>query len=189
MLEPADTRSRLIRAMLHALATRGYHGVGVNDVLAVAGAPKGVLYHHFPGGKAALAEAAIVEAALITSARVERLTQPPATLPDAIGKWLEYEIKHLTDSDFELGCPFATIALETTADDVALRAAIARAFALVRAALERAITAHAPTADTQALSALIVATYEGSLMQARVAHDAAPLHAASRALQRVLKGL
>ncbi|MFN5881268.1 MAG: TetR/AcrR family transcriptional regulator, partial [Burkholderiales bacterium] len=42
-----------------ALRTRGYHGVGLNELLAAAQAPKGVLYHHFPGGKAELAVCAI----------------------------------------------------------------------------------------------------------------------------------
>ena len=39
--------------MLGALRRKGYHGVGLNELLADANAPKGVLYHHFPGGKEA----------------------------------------------------------------------------------------------------------------------------------------
>ncbi|MFY8043743.1 MAG: TetR/AcrR family transcriptional regulator, partial [Rhodoferax sp.] len=38
---------------------KGYHGVGLTELLSAAQAPKGVLYHHFPGGKAELAVAAI----------------------------------------------------------------------------------------------------------------------------------
>ena len=30
---------------------RGYHGTGLNDILELAQAPKGSMYHHFPGGK------------------------------------------------------------------------------------------------------------------------------------------
>ena len=56
---PPGTRDRLIAAMTDALRRRGFHGVGVSDILQQAGAPKGVLYHHFPGGKAELAVAAI----------------------------------------------------------------------------------------------------------------------------------
>ena len=53
------TRDRLIGAMLQALSTRGLHGVGINELLVAARAPKGVLYHHFPGGKTELAVATI----------------------------------------------------------------------------------------------------------------------------------
>ena len=45
---PMPTKDRLIRAAADLFRTRGYHGVGVADVLAAAHAPKGSLYHHFP---------------------------------------------------------------------------------------------------------------------------------------------
>ena len=52
------TKDRLIRSAAHLFRTRGYHGVGLNDLLADAKAPKGSLYHHFPAGKSDLALAA-----------------------------------------------------------------------------------------------------------------------------------
>ncbi|MEM7631198.1 MAG: helix-turn-helix domain-containing protein [Pseudomonadota bacterium] len=55
---PMPTKDRLIRAAADLFRTRGYHGVGVADVLAAAHAPKGSLYHHFPDGKSDLALAA-----------------------------------------------------------------------------------------------------------------------------------
>ena len=58
-METTPTRTRLITAMADALQRRGLHGVGLNEILRDAQAPKGVLYHHFPGGKTELAVAAI----------------------------------------------------------------------------------------------------------------------------------
>ena len=55
---PLPTKDRLIRAAANLFRTRGYHGVGLADVLAEAQAPKGSLYHHFPNGKSDLAIAA-----------------------------------------------------------------------------------------------------------------------------------
>ncbi|MDW3224459.1 MAG: TetR/AcrR family transcriptional regulator [Paracoccaceae bacterium] len=52
------TKDRLIRAAAQLFRSRGYHGVGLNDLLAEAASPKGSLYHHFPNGKADLAIAA-----------------------------------------------------------------------------------------------------------------------------------
>ena len=37
---------------------KGYHGVGMTEILELAAAPKGSLYHHFPKGKSDLALAA-----------------------------------------------------------------------------------------------------------------------------------
>ena len=55
---PLPTKDRLIHAAATLFRTRGFHGVGLADVLAEAGAPKGSLYHHFPNGKSDLALAA-----------------------------------------------------------------------------------------------------------------------------------
>ena len=58
-MKKTSTRDKLIHAMADALQRKGLHGVGLNELLEVAGAPKGSLYHHFPGGKSELAVAAI----------------------------------------------------------------------------------------------------------------------------------
>lgn len=55
---PLPTKDRLIRSAANLFRTRGFHGVGLADLLADAGAPKGSLYHHFPNGKSDLALAA-----------------------------------------------------------------------------------------------------------------------------------
>ena len=52
------TKDRLILSAATLFRTRGYHGVGLADLLAEAKAPKGSLYHHFPNGKSDLAMAA-----------------------------------------------------------------------------------------------------------------------------------
>lgn len=59
MKKPAlPTKDRLIRSAANLFRVRGYHGVGLADLLADAKAPKGSLYHHFPNGKSDLALAA-----------------------------------------------------------------------------------------------------------------------------------
>jgi TetR/AcrR family transcriptional repressor of lmrAB and yxaGH operons len=54
-----DTRSRILLAGLRLFRKHGYHGVGINEILDLAQAPKGSMYHHFPGGKEAIAVAVI----------------------------------------------------------------------------------------------------------------------------------
>lgn len=55
---PLPTKDRLIQSAAHMFRRYGYNGVGLNDVLEAAKAPKGSLYHHFPNGKSDLAVAA-----------------------------------------------------------------------------------------------------------------------------------
>jgi TetR/AcrR family transcriptional regulator, lmrAB and yxaGH operons repressor len=46
-----DTRSRILHAAQRLFRKRGYHATGLNDILELAQAPKGSMYHHFPEGK------------------------------------------------------------------------------------------------------------------------------------------
>jgi len=184
---PAGTRERLIAAMTDALRTRGLHGVGLNELLQAAGAPKGVLYHHFPGGKTELAIAAIDA---VVDRMAEGLDRLLASQPDPLNAtraWLAGATRRLSDSGFESGCPLATVSLESTADDAALRAALARAFTRLRERIAAALLASGvPAPRASGLAALIVAAYEGGLLQARVAQSTEPLDAVTGTLLALL---
>ena len=52
------TRNKLLRTSAILFRQKGYHGVGVSEILAASGVPRGSLYHHFPDGKQDLALAA-----------------------------------------------------------------------------------------------------------------------------------
>ncbi|MEM8823643.1 MAG: TetR/AcrR family transcriptional regulator [Pseudomonadota bacterium] len=60
-----STRDRLTMAAARLFQEAGYSGTSVADVLALAQAPKGSLYHHFPNGKADLASAAAAMASQV----------------------------------------------------------------------------------------------------------------------------
>lgn len=94
----------------------------------------------------------------------------------ALADWLASAQRTLERGGFECGCPLATVALESTASDVQLRAALADAFAAVRNRLADVLHgAGMPAQRAAGLAALTVATYQGSLMQARVAGSVEPM--------------
>jgi TetR/AcrR family transcriptional repressor of lmrAB and yxaGH operons len=174
--------------MLDALRTRGYHGVGLNELLAAAHAPKGVLYHHFPGGKAELAVCAIESVVAKLCADLEKLLQRTSDPVQALVAWMAQAQRVLAGSGFASGCPLATIALESTPDDEAIRAALADGFAAIRTRLADAL-ARAGMAQERALgvAALIVSAYEGALVQARVAGNVRVMRDTSEALVGLLR--
>jgi TetR/AcrR family transcriptional regulator, lmrAB and yxaGH operons repressor len=181
-----DAKTRLIAAMVDAMQRQGYHGSGLTELLAAAKAPKGVLYHHFPGGKTELAVAAV-------DATVDRLcllldermsSGDPAV---AVMAWIDGAQRRLAGSGYEKGCPLATIALETTAEDVEIRAALGAGFARVRVRMEKGLLgAGYPPASASSLAALILAAYEGGLLQARAAGTPEPMNLVGEALLSLL---
>lgn len=184
----SGTRERLVAAMSRALQRKGYHGVGLAELLAEADAPKGVLYHHFPGGKQQLAVAAIEAIAGHINASLDRLVAAGADPLPTLEGWLAMAEQQLVRSGFERGCPLATVALETTADDAAVRAALSAAFGAIRERLGRLLAGTGlPAEQAAGLAALVVAAYEGALMQARVAGSGAPMAAAAQALLGLLR--
>ena len=184
------TRDRLIAAMTDALRRRGLHGIGLNELLQQAGAPKGVLYHHFPGGKTELAIAAIDDVVDRMLAGLEKLLAATPDPLEATRRWMAGATARLQDSGFEAGCPLATVGLESTPDDTALREALASAFARMRDRIARGLVEGGhPDAQAQGIAALIVAAYEGGLLQARVAQNPQPILQATHTLLALLEGL
>ena len=182
------TRDRLIAAMLNALRRKGYHGVGLNELLAEAGAPKGVLYHHFPGGKSELAIAAIHTVVGQITSGLQKLMARCIDPADALQAWMESAQKLLAGSGFEQGCPLASIALESTPEDAAIRAALADAFSSIRAHLTNALQVAGIAPERIAkLAALIVSAYEGALLQARVAGNIQTMHNTTEALVDLIR--
>ena len=51
----ADTRQRMVEAGITLFGKGGYTNVSLLDVVEEAKAPRGSIYHHFPGGKDELA--------------------------------------------------------------------------------------------------------------------------------------
>ena len=186
--ETRSTRARLIDAMVEALASRGYHGVGLAELLAAAQAPKGVLYHHFPGGKAELAVRAIEAVAEQMSADLEALIQEASEPLDAMTRWVDSAQTKLKESGFQSGCPLATIALESGKDDETIRRALHQAFTLLRERTTRVLAEFGlDSVSARGIAALIVSAYEGALLQARVAENVDTMSEATTALSELLR--
>jgi TetR/AcrR family transcriptional repressor of lmrAB and yxaGH operons len=185
--DPPSTRDRMIEAMLLALRTKGFHGVGLNEILEQARAPKGVLYHHFPGGKSELAVAAIEQVIDHITRTLDKVLERNSDPAQALIGWMGSAQKQLSLSGFESGCPLATVALESTPEDIAIRAALAKGFQAIRHSLTTAfIRAGMEAPLSNSLAALIVSAYEGALVQARVAGSVKVMQETTQALVLLL---
>jgi TetR/AcrR family transcriptional repressor of lmrAB and yxaGH operons len=169
-------REALIAAAVSLFQARGYHGVGVADILARAGLPKGSLYHHFPGGKEALAVAAIEFIADEVTLWIEQRLGAGANAFSVYAEICESTARWLEDTGFSQGALIGGLA---AADVPALAAAAGQS---QRLWIER-LAAAMPNAGGIDRARTMLAALEGAIIMARAARDAAVLRALPGVLQ------
>jgi AcrR family transcriptional regulator len=189
-IEPArrDGRERLLNGARKLLAEKGYAGMELRDVAERGKAPRGSIYHHFPGGKRQLAiEAAELEGTEIRAA-IERSLEERG-LAATLATFGEMFRRRVKDQPERLGCPVAAAALARP-EDPALAAAATAAFESWEAPIAAALHEEGVAADTAAIFAgLVVSTIEGALVRARAAGDHGPLDSAVEGLGQALDNL
>nr|WP_090341919.1 TetR/AcrR family transcriptional regulator [Mycolicibacterium malmesburyense] len=176
--------------MIHSAALlfreNGYSGTGFRDVVAHSGAPRGSIYHHFPGGKEQLAAETVTWAADVIERRIRRATQggdPVAALDMFVTSWREI----LEDNDFRAGCPVAAVAAEADAGSAATAAA-SEAFTRWQDAITRSLLdAGVGRSNARRLATLVVAGVEGAILLCRARRDIRPLRDVHRALEETLR--
>src|SRR3954469_1568181 len=110
-MSDTSPRKRMIRSAALLIRERGVEATSFSDVLEHSGAPRGSIYHHFPGGKAQLVEEATRWAGdFIARAQIASLQDgdPVAAVDAAIARWRDV----LGETDFAAGCPVAAVTVD-----------------------------------------------------------------------------
>ncbi len=182
----SDSRNRMIQSAALLFREHGYSGTGFRDVIEHSGAPRGSIYHHFPGGKEQLAAETVEWAAAVIERRIERAARsghPVAALGIFVDAWREV----LEDSNFRAGCPIVAVAAEADAGSTATAAAAA-AFTRWQELIARALLdAGVSRTDARRLATLVVAGIEGAILLCRARRDIRPLRDVHRALEATLR--
>ncbi len=169
-----DSRSRMITSAAVLFREQGYSATGFRDVVEHSGAPRGSIYHHFPGGKAQLAEEVVQFASEVFAARIERAAadgDPQAMLDAFAGGWR----RQLERSDFRAGCPVVAVAVEADATP-AVAAAAAAALERWEGLLAKALReSGVPPARAGRIATLAVVAIEGAVIQCRASKSVKPL--------------
>ncbi len=163
---------------------RGVEATSFSEVLEHSGAPRGSIYHHFPGGKSQLIEEATRYAGEFTAAGLAKaLAQddPVAAIRRFAAFWHEL----LRDSDYTAGCPVVAASLEGEKIPGARQAA-ADAFKSWEGQIADALTPHGiPPTRARALATLMIASIEGAVVLARAERSTAPLKRVATELERL----
>ena len=187
MSAPPRHRGAIIRAAAALFRRNGYAATGVNEIAEVSGAPKGSLYHYFPGGKDQIAEAAVRFAGAGVVATLEKLEQDHTSAALMIQAYCRLLAGWMAKSGFRDGCPIATTLLESAPQSTDMAAAGREAFAGWCAVIARALVRDGfSQAEARRLSTLTVSSIEGALILARVECSARPIEDVAGALGAAL---
>jgi AcrR family transcriptional regulator len=191
--QPSESRRRDGRALLlngarQLLAEKGYAGMELRDVAERGRAPRGSIYHHFPGGKTQLArEAAELEGTTIRDL-IERSLEERG-LRETLFMFGEIFRRRVTDHPERIGCPVAAAALARP-EDPELAAVATAAFQSWERPIAAALRDEGVSAkDAETFAGLVVSTVEGALLRARAAGSQEPLDSAIGGLEQALDAL
>lgn len=164
---------------------QGVQATSFSDVIDHSGAPRGSIYHHFPGGKAQLVEEATRYAGEFSTSSLASALQsddPVQAIRNFAGSWAAA----LRRSDFTAGCPVVAAALEGERLPGA-RDAAGQAFADWEDVLARALAPRlADPARAPGIAAMVVASIEGAVVLTRARRSLEPLERVAAELERLL---
>ncbi|MFN6554508.1 TetR/AcrR family transcriptional regulator [Mycolicibacterium septicum] len=181
-----STRARMLSSAVEVLRERGAAGVTIDEVLTRSGAPRGSVYHHFPGGRRQI----LIEALQFAADRIGDVigAETSASAWDLVHRFVEFWERVLIGTDFTAGCPVVAVAIAAPDEEPDLTAAAAAIFDRWRTALAGAFAADGfDESDASSLAVMCIATLEGAVVLCRSSRSVAPLHDVARQLEFLIK--
>ncbi len=154
-----DTRSRILTAAQRLFRKRGYHATGLNDILTLADAPKGSMYHHFPGGKEAIGVCVIED---ITQGLVALLANSRARSTEALVTQVGDQLTVVMEkTHYEICALFSAFAIEHKTSP-SLGQAVGRAYTQLAELVQQRLQADGlGTRAAKDLALIVTALLEG----------------------------
>ena len=111
-----DVRTKMVEGAVRLLALNGVEGTSFAEVLAATGAPRGSIYHHFPGGRTELLHAALDLASTRGLAAIEATRgRPPKTV---VARFLDLWRELLDRSNLSAGCAVLAVTVASGNDEL-----------------------------------------------------------------------
>lgn len=173
----SDTRDRMVRSAAELLREQGAGATSIDRVLAHSGAPRGSVYHHFPGGRTQLIEEAVALSGDFIAGLIDA-REPAAAIDKFFSLWRRW----LVDSDFRAGCPIVSVTVAGETPRLA-----AGVFGRWTDGLAAAFAGQGvPEARARRLATFVIAAVEGAVVMCRAEGNLAPLEAAAEEIHELL---
>ena len=175
----SDARERILTAGAELFGRRSYASIGVAEICATAGVPKGSFYYFFPS-KQALALEVVNEHWTWQRGEWERILHAPDPVVERLRKLFvataEMQDAALQGQGAVVGCLFGNLALELSAEDDPVRGRLQEIFEeqidIVEAALAVGVDeGELAVSDLRGSARAIVAQIEGLVLLAKLYND------------------
>lgn len=164
----AGTRQKILRSAAELFTTRGFEGVGINDVMAHAGLTRGAFYAHFDSKKSLYREA-IFSAAERLKRWVDPDSEKGLSLEDIIDGYLS--ARHRQGE--AIRCPLAFLATDVSHQDSEVQAVYGRVFEGFVRALQKHLAAGGERDAVREQALQLAVRLIGGVAIARALPDAA----------------
>jgi len=177
MANPPKHRENLVRTAMRLFREQGYASTGLQQILSESGAPKGSLYHYFPGGKESLGEAAVdLAGGLIAEMLGELAAKYPRDARAFVQAYCKTMAAWMRESGFQSGCPIATTLLETVPQSPTMTRAGVEVLETWEDVIASVFVGSGlPKRQAREKAQFLIAAMEGALILARVRKSARPI--------------
>jgi TetR/AcrR family transcriptional repressor of lmrAB and yxaGH operons len=163
------SRERMLDAAITLMRHSGLSGAGINEVVKASAAPKGSVYHFFPGGKRQLASEALALHAGRVLGVIDAAMARGRTPGARVRALLRAFARRLDAAECRQSCALGAVALDLDDELEPVRAAIEQSF---DAWIER-IASHLGFADARrarSFAGLLLTAIEGAYVRGRAGH-------------------
>jgi TetR/AcrR family transcriptional repressor of lmrAB and yxaGH operons len=182
-MAPGDVRTKMVKGAAGLLATQGVEGTSFAEVLAATNAPRGSIYHHFPGGKSELVHAALdlVSSRALAVMESRRGSPAEAIVEQFLNLWRQL----LDRSELTAGCAVVAVTVAGSDDDLLDHAgAIFRDWTVHLAGL--LVAGGVAETSAQQLAVMIIAATEGAVALCRAERSREPFDLVDKALMQLV---
>ena len=161
----------MIEGALALLAKQGLQATSFSEVLKLTKAPRGSIYHHFPGGKEQLVAEALKLSEQRTAVSIKALdsSKPEAVVAGFFGLWRYL----LTTYDFSVGCSAVAVAVATSSPELLERSeSIFETWQKVLT--PKFVKAGLSKKQAAEFATTLIAASEGAVVMARAAKNITP---------------
>lgn len=165
----------MLASAIELLRERGTRGTSIDAVLAHSGAPRGSVYHHFPGGRAELITAAVQQAGDYIGSLFDAVAES-GDVRTGLELFAQFWKQALVESDYRAGCPVVALTVDGRDEIPHSTATVGEIFQRWHRACVRLLERHGyEPARANRLATLAVSSVEGAIILCRAQRSAEPL--------------